>query len=142
MSGVSALLLGLFRMVFLLGNPHRSLVLENIALRQQPAVYKRKQKRPELTTHDRWFWMVLAKVWKGWRKSLFIVHPDTFVRRQRERFRAFWAQLSGRSPGRPSISREIREHKKSTRNARRSRSSRMLGSKSVAAYDSSAVGAP
>ncbi len=109
MSGMSALLLGLFRMVFLLGNPHRSLVLENIALRQQPAVYKRKQKRPELTTHDRWFWMVLAKVWKGWRKSLFIVHPDTFVRRQRERFRAFWAQLSGRSPGRPSISREIRE---------------------------------
>jgi hypothetical protein len=62
-----------------------------------------------LTTHDRWFWKVLAKAWKDWRKSLFIVHPDTVVRWQRERFRAFWAQLSGRSPGRLSISREIRE---------------------------------
>ena len=104
-----AFVLSLFREAFLFGNPYRSLVLENIALRQQLAVYKRKQRLPELTARDRWLWMILARVWKGWRKSLFIVHPDTVVRWQRDRFRKFWASLSGRSPGRPPISREIRE---------------------------------
>ena len=104
-----AFVLSLFRVVFFFGSPYRSLVLENIALRQQLAVYKRKQRRPELTARDRWLWMILARVWKGWRKSLFIVHSDTVVRWQRGRFRKFWASLSGRSPGRPPISREIRE---------------------------------
>ena len=93
MNGMTAFFFGLFRIVLLFGTPHRNLVLENIALRQQLAVYKRKQKRLELKAQDRWFWMVLAKIWAGWRKALFIVHPDTVVRWQRERFRAYWERL-------------------------------------------------
>jgi hypothetical protein len=40
-----------------------------------------------------------------------VVHPDTVVRWQRERFRRYWAQRSKKSGrrGRPPISRQVRE---------------------------------
>ena len=87
-------LLGLFRLVWLFGKGHQAVVLENLALRQQLSIYKRKQKRPRLVGRDRWFWIALSVVWKEWRRALCIVHPDTVVRWQRERFRRYWAQLS------------------------------------------------
>jgi putative transposase len=42
---------------------------------------------------------------------LFAVHPDTVLRWQRERFRRYWAQRSKKlgRPGRPPISRQVRE---------------------------------
>jgi len=106
-----ACLLRLLRLVWLFSSGHHTLVLENLALRQQIAILKRKQKRPRLTGWDRLFWIALARYWKGWRKHLFIVHPNTVVRWQRQRFRMYWAQLSngaGRKPGRPRISKQIR----------------------------------
>ena len=42
-------LLGLFRLVWLFGKGHQAVVLENLALRQQLSIYKRKQKRPRLS---------------------------------------------------------------------------------------------
>jgi putative transposase len=73
-------------------------------------IYKRKNKRPRLARHDRWFWILLSRVWKDWRRALLIVHPDTVVRWHRQRFRKYWAQLSrGRKPGRPPTAIEIRE---------------------------------
>src|SRR5215469_6615043 len=106
-----AFLLGLFRLVFLFGKGHRAVVLENLALRQQLSIYRRKGKRPRLIEGDRWLWIVLSMVWKDWQRALFVVHPDTVVRWQRERFRRHWTQLSknSRRAGRPSIRREIRE---------------------------------
>jgi putative transposase len=103
-------ILGLFRLVWLFGKGHQAVVLENLALRQQLSIYKRKRKRPRLAGHDRWFWIGLSLVWKGWRQALCIVHPDTVVRWQRERFRRYWAQLSKRSgrTGRPAVSLQIR----------------------------------
>ncbi len=88
------------------------LVLEILALRQQIAIYKRKQKRPRLSRWDRWFWITLASRWKGWRKYLFIVHPDTVVRWQRQRFAKYWTKLSQRPEkpsGRPRVGKQIRE---------------------------------
>jgi transposase InsO family protein len=48
---------------------------------------------------------------EGWRKSLFVVHPDTVVRWQRQRFRKYWATLSkpGKKLGRPPIGKHVRE---------------------------------
>src|SRR5579859_1185982 len=111
MNAMPAFLLALFRFIRLLGSGNHAVVLENLALRQQLAIYKHKQKRPQLMSHDRWFWMVFARLWKGWRGVLFVVHPDTVVRWQRERFRVFWARLSNKSrkSGRPSTSHPIRE---------------------------------
>jgi hypothetical protein len=54
----------------------KAIVLENLALRQHLAIYKRKKKRPHLLRRDLWFWMVLARLWKGWRKAPFVVHLE------------------------------------------------------------------
>jgi putative transposase len=87
---------------------HRQLALENLALRQQLAVYKRTLPCPKLRTMDRLLWLALAKVWTGWRQALVIVSPDTVLRWQRRRFRDYWTRLSGRSTGgRPSVSAQI-----------------------------------
>ena len=78
-------------------------------MRQQLAVYKRMMTRPRLRRTDRLFWVGLARIWAGWRQSLVIVTPDTVLRWQRRRFRAYWTRLSGRTTGgRPPINAEIR----------------------------------
>jgi hypothetical protein len=106
-----AILLGWFRLIWLFGRGHHAVVLENLALRQQLAIYKRTKKRPRLVGRDRWFWIALSAAWKDWRRPLFVVHPDTVVRWQRERFRRYWAQRSKKlgRPGRPPISGQVRK---------------------------------
>ena len=42
------------------------LAMETAALRQQLAVYKRKQPRPKLSQVDRLFWVVVRRVWHNW----------------------------------------------------------------------------
>ena len=102
------LLLHLFRLLPFLFGGHRQLALENLALRQQLAVYKRTLPRPKLRTVDRLLWVGLARVWTSWRQALVIVSPDTVLRWQRRRFREYWTQLSGRpTRGRPPIRAEI-----------------------------------
>jgi transposase InsO family protein len=101
-------LLELLRLLPFLVGGHRQLALENLALRQQLAVYQRTAPRPKLRTMDRLFWVGLARAWTGWRQALVIVSPDTVLRWQRRRFREYWAQLSGRpTRGRPCINAEI-----------------------------------
>ncbi|MGH2625827.1 MAG: helix-turn-helix domain-containing protein [Anaerolineales bacterium] len=102
------LLLHLLRRLPFLCGGHRQLALENLALRQQLAVYKRTATRPKLRRTDRLFWVWLARVWAGWRQPLLIVTPDTVLRWQRRRFREHWTKLSGRPRvGRPPINAEI-----------------------------------
>src|SRR5262245_43724791 len=55
------LLLHLLRFLPFLFGGHRQLALENLALRQQLAVYKRTIVRPPLCPADRFFWIGLAK---------------------------------------------------------------------------------
>src|SRR5436309_13839672 len=103
------LLLHRLRLVPFLCGGHRQLALENLALHQQLAVYKRSVTRPKLRTTDRLFWVGLARVWAGWRQPLVIVTPDTVLRWQRRRFRRYWTELSGGSTGgRPPVSAEIK----------------------------------
>src|SRR5258708_36352729 len=102
-------LLHLLRLFPFLFGGHWQLVLENVALRQQLAVYKRTVPRPRLRTTDRLLWAGLAKVWAGWRQALVIVSPATVLRWQRRRFRAYWTRLSGRATGgRPPPPPEIK----------------------------------
>src|SRR5271169_2222710 len=108
---MSAFLLGWFRCIWLFTRGHQALVLENLALRQQLAVYKRNSKRPRINRSDRMFWIALARLWKGWRRALVLVHPDTVVRWQRQRFRRYWAHLSFKPKGkigRPRIGKALR----------------------------------
>ena len=73
------LLLHLLRLLPFLFGGHRQLALENLALRQQLAVYKRTIIRPPLRPTDRFFWIGLAKIWTGWRQALVIVTPATVL---------------------------------------------------------------
>jgi hypothetical protein len=56
-------LLHLLRLFPFLCGGHRQLALENLALRQRLAVYKRTAKRPKLGRRDRLFWVWLSRVW-------------------------------------------------------------------------------
>ena len=89
---------------------HRKLVLENLALRQQIVVLQRSAKRPRLKTQDRVFWVLLSRIWSGWRDSLSVVKPETVIRWHRKGFRLYWTWKSRRTgQGRPAVSPEVRE---------------------------------
>ena len=86
------------------------LVLENLALRQQLAVLQRSVKRPRLRRRDRFFWVLLSRIWSNWRSALTIVKPDTVVCWHRKGFKLYWRWKSRkRGPGRPPVSPEIRQ---------------------------------
>jgi len=69
----------------------QTLIVENLALRQQFGVYLRKGKRPpRLKPLDRVFWVFLSKIWDGWKSSLVIVKPDTVIVWHRQGFRLYW----------------------------------------------------
>jgi putative transposase len=88
---------------------HRDLALENLALRQQLAIFKRRHPRPRLRSTDRLFWVWLSKIWTGWRETLIIVKPETVIAWHRQAFRFYWRWLSRRkSIGRPTVSAEVR----------------------------------
>ena len=89
----------------------RDLLLENLVLRQQLAVLKRRKRRLKLGRVDKFFWVAVRRVWTEWNRSLVIVTPETVVRWQRAGFRIYWSWRSGCSVrcGRKRISRELRE---------------------------------
>ena len=86
----------------------RDIALENLALRQQLAVFKRKCPRPRLQRTDRFFWVWLSRGWKDWRRALVIVRPETVVAWQRKGFRLFWSWICRRKCGRSEASPAIR----------------------------------
>ena len=87
----------------------RDLVLENLALRHQLAVYTRGRRRPRLRRHDRRLWSLLARGWSGWRGTLVMVEPDTVVRWHRSAWRTYWRWKSRPRSGRPRIHAELRQ---------------------------------
>src|SRR5580704_7471707 len=44
---------------------------------------------PKLDPHDRWFWIVLRRLWDRWSEALIIVQPETVVSWHRAGFRLF-----------------------------------------------------
>jgi putative transposase len=86
-----------------------SLVLENLALRQQLAIYQRNQKHPRLRAGDRVFWVLLRRLWSGWERALIVVRPETVIAWHRQGFKLLWRRRSrDRHRGRPRIPREHR----------------------------------
>jgi hypothetical protein len=73
---LAALVVALRSLALICGG-HRAVALENLALRQQLAVFKRTVRRPPLRHRDRLFWLLLANAWRDWRTALIVVDPDT-----------------------------------------------------------------
>jgi len=94
----------------LLFRSHLELVIENLALRQQLALFKQKRSRPRLRAADRLFWVFLRRAWRHWASALLVVDPDTVVGWQRQGFRWFWRlRSSAKRVGRPRVPPEVRE---------------------------------
>ena len=72
----------------------RDLLLENLALRQQLAVWKRRRPQPRLSVSDKLFWVTLRRLWLGWDHALILVQPETVVRWHRAGFKLYWTWLS------------------------------------------------
>ncbi len=84
--------------------------IENLALRQQLAVFKDKRPKPKLQRADQDFWVALRSAWPRWTNALILVNPETVTKWHRKGFRLFWKWKSKtRKPGRSRISKEIRD---------------------------------
>ncbi len=89
----------------------RDLLMENLALRQQLAVLKQMHHQPRFATPDKMFWIMLRRLWPGWKRALILVQPETVVRWHRAEFKLYWTWLSRHRNrvGRKCVSRELRE---------------------------------
>jgi len=76
---------------------------EVLALRHQILVLQRKRRRPRLTLCDRLFWIIIARTWTGWKRSLILFQPKTVIGWQRQSFRWFWRWKSRGKAGRPKL---------------------------------------
>src|SRR5258708_366175 len=108
MFNFSRLCVGLLARCF---RSRRRLLLENLALRQQLAVLKRRQARPTLLPCDKLFWVLACRFWSDLKKSLLVVTPETVVRWHRAGFRLYWSLISKvrKQVGRKRLSREVRK---------------------------------
>src|SRR5258708_1952206 len=89
----------------------RSLLLENLALRKQLAVLKRRHPRPRLDLLDKLFWVAIRRFWSGWQQSSLQsrrkrwcvgIRPDSVLH---------WKLISKvrRPAGRRQTSKEVQE---------------------------------
>jgi putative transposase len=87
------------------------LEIEILALRHQLAVLQQAApRRLPLTRTDRLLWVLLSRVWRGWRDGIQIVQPATVVSWHRRLFAWRWRWRSTRSRcGRPPIAEDIRD---------------------------------
>ena len=68
------LIMVVIRFVILVFGGQKQVALENAALRQQLAVFKRDVKRPRLHRRDRLFWIGLKTIWKEWKSAAESIH--------------------------------------------------------------------
>jgi putative transposase len=89
----------------------RDLLMENLVLRQQLSVLKRRHLRPKISTIDKLFWVWVRRIWSGWQGPLDLVHPDSVTRWHRSGFRLYWRLLSQRNKpaGRKRVSKQVRD---------------------------------
>jgi hypothetical protein len=90
--------------------PRHHPAVEIAVLRQQLAVFERKQPRHQMRKPDRLFWIVLRRCWPSWSDALVLVKPETGVSGHRTGSQWFWRWRSHpRQVGRPPINHEIRQ---------------------------------
>ena len=66
----------LIKFIQIIRKSKSELIIENLALRQQLAIYQTKKTKPKFTDLDRSFWIALKQSWSKWMDSLIIVDPN------------------------------------------------------------------
>jgi hypothetical protein len=88
----------------------RQLEVENLFLRHQLTIaLRRAPRRLRLHGSDRAVLVWLTRLWPSLIGLARVVQPDTILRWHRSGFRAYWRWKSRGQPGRPRVSRELRE---------------------------------
>jgi putative transposase len=108
-SAMFAIMLSLFFSIRKGFRSRAALQAEVLALRHQLLVLQRSGRRHKLHLHtaDRLLWVLLSRLWGGWRSALVIVKPETVIAWHRRGFRLYWSWKSRHRQGRPSVSREV-----------------------------------
>ena len=90
---------------------HTWLHLENLALRQQLAmVTHREGRRLRFRGEERFFWVLLYRLWPDCLHTLRVFKPDTLVGWHRKGIRLYWTWKSRHRPGgRPPVPPEVRD---------------------------------
>ena len=76
------LIFDFFRQLF---KAKQNLILENLMLRQQLNIYKRKNKRPKLENTDRIILIWISKIFSKWKSALVIVKVSTLIKLAQKR---------------------------------------------------------
>jgi hypothetical protein len=103
-----ARLIQIARLLIILASRHRSLVFENLALRQQLAVCHHTHPKPTVRWSDRLFWVGLRLAWPDWKSALEIVRPATVIAWHRRGFAWYWTRRSLPNGGRPQVDANVR----------------------------------
>ena len=82
------------------------LLAENALLRQQLIILRRQVKHPVCRNTDRLLLVLLARMARTWKRTLFLVQPETLLRWHRELFRIFWKRKSKVHARKPRLSPE------------------------------------
>src|SRR5882724_3794360 len=90
-----------------------SLGCELVAIRSQLTFYKEsiRQKRPPRPRFNpafRLLWVLLSRVWSGWKSAADLMKPKTVLQWHADAFLQWWRWKSRRKGGRPAISPETR----------------------------------
>jgi putative transposase len=90
-----------------------SLGCELVAIRSQLTFYKesigqKRQPRPRFNPAFRLLWVLLSRVWSGWKSAADLMKPKTVLQWHAAAFLQWWRWKSRRKGGRPAISQEMR----------------------------------
>jgi len=94
---------GFFRLLF---KSKQSLRLENLMLRQQLNIYKRKNRRPKLKNFDRIILVWVSRIFSNWKSAIVVVKPVTVIGWHKKGFKLYWKRKS-RRVGRTNIDWEL-----------------------------------
>src|SRR5215472_9717337 len=90
-----------------------SLGCEILAIRSQLTFYEesirqKRQPRPRFNPAFRLLWVLLSRVWSGWKSAADLMKPKTVLKWHQHAFLKWWRWKSRRKGGRPTISQEMR----------------------------------
>ncbi len=63
-----------FELISLLFKSKQDLILENLMIRQQLNIYKRKDKKPKIENIDRIILVWMSKIFSNWKSALVVVN--------------------------------------------------------------------
>ena len=86
------------------------LIIENLALRQQLAIMKQSIHRPKIRKRARFFWVMLSRLWHGWKNVLIVVQPETVIRWHKKGFKLYWTFKSEKTGSRrPPVDNKVQK---------------------------------